>query len=326
MSIRSAGNDVMVAEDDMFPILETGQHVDTPDGPGTIIDMALHAGRYGDRIELEPPVVTVELDDEDANPRRIQVCLCRLGLEDGEHEAILSKEFDRLWPPVDDEIPESAHQLVDVDTVEGEEPVKTAKFIRVAGRLYRRALTQKEIDELSAMTDEELDELSPERAHGIVEAVTDDTLRAKKHVKGLEDFFKRLRARRLLALVEDYGDAVLEYETVVLRVTPKMPAKPTGKILRALLEARPELQDVVEEITKAEMEKLKPTKQVLRYRRRDEPVKWKKLPHERMPIEPYREGALPQIKVDVRFWEKLLRDQIAVIDRLRENLEDVATL
>ena len=132
---RTAGEDVTLSGDDQFPLLQPGQHVQTPEGPGVITDIEIHAGRYGDRIEMEPPVVMVELDDEAANPRRIQVCICKLGLENGEHETIVSKEFGRLWPPVDTEIPESAHQLVDVETVEAAEG---ASMIRYRGSLYRR--------------------------------------------------------------------------------------------------------------------------------------------------------------------------------------------
>ncbi len=125
---RTAGEDVTLSGDDQFPLLKPGQHVRTPEGPGVITDIEIHAGRYGDRIEMEPPVVMVELDDEAANPRRIQVCMCKLGLMNGEHETIVSKEFSRLWPPIDTEIPESAHQLVDLETVEGNQAVAALRY------------------------------------------------------------------------------------------------------------------------------------------------------------------------------------------------------
>lgn len=116
---RFAGEDVTLSGEDFFCLLERGQAVDTPLGPGVIDDISIHAGRYGDRIEMEPPTVTVLLDDQSSNPRRVQVCMCALSLADKEHETIISKEYNRLWPPVDETIPDYAHQLTDMEQVEG---------------------------------------------------------------------------------------------------------------------------------------------------------------------------------------------------------------
>lgn len=113
---HEAGTDVDVANEDVFTLLKNGQEVDTPLGPGVIVDIEVQAGKYGDRIEMEPPVVTVQLDDpSDGDPDRIVVCICKLGLKDKEHEAIIHKEFARLWPPITDEIPEDTRMLVDVE-------------------------------------------------------------------------------------------------------------------------------------------------------------------------------------------------------------------
>ena len=112
---HEAGTDVDVNNEDAFTLLKIGQEVDTPLGPGVIVDIEVQAGRYGDRVEMEPPVVTVELHDppKDA-PKRVVVCICKLGLKDDEHEAIIHKEFARLWPPITDEIPEDSRMIVDV--------------------------------------------------------------------------------------------------------------------------------------------------------------------------------------------------------------------
>jgi len=112
---RDADGKVEVSDDETFDLLQIGQHVETPLGPGVISRIGLQAARYGDRIELEPPVVTVELDDpEPGQPDEVNVCMCRLGLEDPKHEAIISKEFARLWPPIEEEVPEDVHMLMDV--------------------------------------------------------------------------------------------------------------------------------------------------------------------------------------------------------------------
>ncbi len=110
-----AAEDVDVSSDEVISLLEVGQAVDTPLGAGKIVDIAIHAGKYGDKIEIEPPSVTVELNDpKEGDPKRVQVCMCKLGLEDAEKEAIISKEFSRLWPPLTDEIPQDTRMLVDV--------------------------------------------------------------------------------------------------------------------------------------------------------------------------------------------------------------------
>lgn len=107
--------DVDVANEDTFTLLKKGQQVETPLGPGVIVDIEIQAGRYGKRVEIEPPAVTVKLDDpEEGDPDRIVVCMCKLGLEDDEHEAIIKKEFSRLWPPLTEDVPEDTHMLVNV--------------------------------------------------------------------------------------------------------------------------------------------------------------------------------------------------------------------
>jgi len=112
---KYAGEDVDVSSDEVVSLLEVGQEVTTPLGPGKIVDIAIHAGKYGDKIELEPPAVIVELDDpKSGDPKRIQVCMCKLGLGDSEKESIISKEFARLWPPLTEDIPKDSRMLVDV--------------------------------------------------------------------------------------------------------------------------------------------------------------------------------------------------------------------
>ena len=110
-----AGQDVDTANEEVFSVLKIGQNVSTPIGKGIIVDIEIQAGRYGDRIELEPPAITVELTKPKKDqPKRVVVCMCKLGLADKEHEAILRKEFSRLWPPITDDIPEETRMLVDV--------------------------------------------------------------------------------------------------------------------------------------------------------------------------------------------------------------------
>lgn len=112
---RDADGKVEVSDEETFDLLQIGQHVDTPLGSGFITKIGLQAAKYGDRIELEPPAVTVKLDDpEPGDPDEINVCMCKLGLGNPKHEAIIRKEFARLWPPIEEEVPEDIHMLMDV--------------------------------------------------------------------------------------------------------------------------------------------------------------------------------------------------------------------
>jgi hypothetical protein len=111
---QRVGHDVDISSDKAFTLLKRGQEVETPLGPGRIDDIEIQAGRYGKRIELEPPVISVELDKpKPGQPKVVTVCMCKLGLEDPAHETIIKKEFSRLWPPISDEIPEEAMMLID---------------------------------------------------------------------------------------------------------------------------------------------------------------------------------------------------------------------
>lgn len=120
--VKTADHSIDMVPSEVFDLLRRGQRVDTPIGPGVIYDIGLQAAPYGDRIELEPPAVTVRLDDpEEDQPRDVMVCMCKLGLENKQHEAIISKEFSRLWPPLTNEVAEDTHMLVDLENKTTEE-------------------------------------------------------------------------------------------------------------------------------------------------------------------------------------------------------------
>jgi len=135
---KQADHAVDVSGEETFDVLRIGQRVETPLGPGIIADIAVQASRYGDKIELEPPAITVKLDDPDpGEPDEVVVCMCKLGLEDSKHEAILRKEFGRLWPPITDEIPEDTHMLVDLNKKETEEV--RSRFEKLSSNAHRVA-------------------------------------------------------------------------------------------------------------------------------------------------------------------------------------------
>ena len=129
---------VEVADEETIDLLKRGQPVDTPLGKGVIEDIAIQAAKYGKRFELEPPLIQVRLDDPpEGEPELVHVCMCKLGLEQPAHEAIIRKEFGRLWPPLTDEVPEDTHMLMDIKKKETDEI--RARFEKFSSTVHRVA-------------------------------------------------------------------------------------------------------------------------------------------------------------------------------------------
>jgi len=140
MMRRCADHNIDVVDDETIDLLKRGTHVDTPLGPGVIEDIAIQAGKYGKRIELEPPLIQVRLDDpEEGSPEVVHVCMCKLRLDNPEHEAIIRKEYSRLWPPMTDEVPEDVHMLVDLNKTENDNV--RARFKKLSSTVHRVAST-----------------------------------------------------------------------------------------------------------------------------------------------------------------------------------------
>ena len=111
---------------DIFTILEIGDKVDTPDGPGEVTNISLHGADYGDdRIELEPPSISVKLEDG----TETTVCPCVIELEDEELTDLLHDEYNRLWPPMD-KLPGDAQRLVDDEKLKHERDNFSRRYMR----------------------------------------------------------------------------------------------------------------------------------------------------------------------------------------------------
>ena len=116
--------------DTTVPLLKIGDEIDTDDGPGVLMDVQINAAEYNGEWQLEPPTLVVELDDG----QTIHTCLCSVTLPDSEEGTeLLHQEYERLWPPMMDEVPEDAEQLIP----EGNEEMRTGD---VSCRLDRAIL------------------------------------------------------------------------------------------------------------------------------------------------------------------------------------------
>jgi len=95
--------------DTVETLLEPGTTVETEEGRGVIKSIALNAAEYNDEWQLEPPSIEVELE----NGEIIYTCICELVIpSDDEATELLHSEYDRLWPPMTDEVPEDAEMLI----------------------------------------------------------------------------------------------------------------------------------------------------------------------------------------------------------------------
>ena len=105
---------VVEDHDQVYKLFAVGDEVLTSEGPGEVIGVQFNCAKYNTRWELEPPQIIVELDDGTV----IHTCLCELELPNTvKGTNLLHREFDRLWPPMTDEVPENADMMIP----EGEE-------------------------------------------------------------------------------------------------------------------------------------------------------------------------------------------------------------
>jgi hypothetical protein len=153
-------------------------------------------------------------------------------------------------------------------------------MLRYQNHFYRVAITRKDLDAVLQLTDEQI--AAMERADFLETFYTmvKEALTLSQKVKDIEAMATRLKDQRFLDIAEVFGDAVMNYKDVVLRISEAKPSTPYSKILKELVKQRPELQEMVQQITEAEMAQLSPSKRLLKYREKDEPQSWKKVPHE----------------------------------------------
>ncbi len=102
-------------------LLGVGDEIETDDGVGVITNITLNAAEYNGEWQLEPPAIEVKLEDGST----VHTCICSLKVP-GEEDAteLLHQEYDRLWPPMQDEVPEDADVLIP----EGDEDMRTANY------------------------------------------------------------------------------------------------------------------------------------------------------------------------------------------------------
>lgn len=173
--------------DQTYKLFAVGDQVVTPDGPGTVTSVQFNTAKYNDRWELEPPQIVVDLEDG----QTIHTCLCELELPHTKKGTkLIHNEFDRLWPPIDDEVPEGAEMLIpegDEEITEGDtmqnfiirprDKVIIVIVPKPGSTLYHIV----EDDDVDAMSDELIYETTFENAQNFFRGVTPRDLRSEDY-------------------------------------------------------------------------------------------------------------------------------------------------
>lgn len=126
-------------------VLQVGDQVQTPYGVGKVKSIALQIGVYSgaeekdkERIELDPPRIMVTIDETGQD---VVVCGCEVGLPNKQYEKILQEEYKRLWPPVEQPVPEADMDNLSVAQLKQLHKQVVAKVVRA---VRQRKLTTKE--------------------------------------------------------------------------------------------------------------------------------------------------------------------------------------
>jgi hypothetical protein len=143
-------------------------------------------------------------------------------------------------------------------------------------------LTLTEVEQLNELTDEDILDLSEHEVHALVEGLSNNTLRLKDYVTGLDKVYDRIKKLRYVDIAERFSGKVLEYEDLVVRVMEAKPATPYKQVLAVLVKTHPELKTEVDKITKRELRKKAPASRVYRHKKAKEPKVWLELEHERI--------------------------------------------
>jgi hypothetical protein len=89
---------------DAMPLLQVGDSVGTPEGQGIVVNIALQIADYQGDVQIDPPAILIQLESGQTQ----QFCLCELDFGSEEINETVGKEFSRLWPPIDMDVPDAA--------------------------------------------------------------------------------------------------------------------------------------------------------------------------------------------------------------------------
>lgn len=125
---------VVEDSDQVLPLLKVGDEVTTDEGPGVLVGVQFQTAQYNGKWELEPPQLEVDLD----SGKTIYTCLCSIELPNTQKGTkLIHQEFNRLWPPKDENVPEDSEMLIPEGDEEPQEEVVREGSERTATMQYR---------------------------------------------------------------------------------------------------------------------------------------------------------------------------------------------
>lgn len=173
------------------------------------------------------------------------------------------------------------------------------------------AITKERVEELRSYTKEQLEVLAEDEFLDLVEETFEGLMTVKAKADALDKQVKMLKAAGLDRLMAEFEGKVVALGQIVMQQVETRPRVNYGKLIKLLIETRPELESVIADLTPQAMGN--PGTQLMKHRKKDEPKKWKELEH----VDPRgRGGALPKLQMDPRLIEQALVAASAKMDRL----------
>jgi len=173
------------------------------------------------------------------------------------------------------------------------------------------AITRQEVDRLLQLTEEQLQGLEEEEFLRELETTLNGMFTIDEKFRDIKKVWSTMQSARLTQRMAEFEGKIAELGDIVMQQVETKPRLNYGALLKLLLETRPELEELIEELKPLAMGA--PGTQLQKHPRHKEPAAWKKKPHE--PLRG-RDSAVPQPRQDPRVMEQFVERGIAVLDSL----------
>lgn len=173
------------------------------------------------------------------------------------------------------------------------------------------AITRQELDRLMQLTEEQLKGLEEEEFLRELEITLDGLFTIDQKHKDIKKVWGVMQKARLTQRMAEFEGKIAELGDIVMQQVSTKPRLNYSMLLKLLLDTRPELEELIEELKP--LATGKPGTQLQKHPRHKEPAAWKKKEHE--PLRG-RESAVPQRRQDPRELERVIERGIAVLDSL----------
>lgn len=171
------------------------------------------------------------------------------------------------------------------------------------------------LEEYKKLKKKDVKKLKAKEFNRVTNDVVAELLRLEKEVKALKKVFKTLESVKLGGVLERYEDIIVEFNDVVMGLGRQEDPRVNYKaLLEELVESKPKLGTLVDELKEAQLAtKAPPKRKVLKHLKEEEPPEWQEYKHKRM-----------SAALDVQSLLALLQDHIAELNEMLDSIEAVA--